>query len=185
MTHGQLVTLATRWLRSKYGCGVVLSEQACCTGEMPDVIGWKGKCRSVVIECKVSRADFLADRTKPWRLKPEIALGCERFYAAPKGMLRVNEIPPSWGLLEQRGNAFALTLKPARNSQRTSSALMSEMNLLLSSLRRVELRIEPRTITDFLKWKNRLADYNGGNLPEGVPPIEEEQNSYISANAAD
>ena len=38
------------------------------------------------------------------------------------------------------------------------------MNLLLASLRRVEVRIEPQTITDFLKWKNRLAEYNGGSL---------------------
>ncbi len=40
---------------------------------------------------------------------------------------------------------------------------MKEMNLLLASLRRVEVRIEPQTITDFLKWKNRLAEYNGGS----------------------
>ncbi len=36
------------------------------------------------------------------------------------------------------------------------------MNLLLASLRRVEIRIEPQTITDFLKWKNRMQQYNGG-----------------------
>jgi len=31
------------------------------------------------------------------------------------------------------------------------------MNLLLASLRRVEVRIEPQSIPDFLKWKNRMA----------------------------
>ena len=41
---------------------------------------------------------------------------------------------------------------------------MKEMNLLLASLRRVEVRIEPQTITDFLKWKNRMAEYNGGQI---------------------
>ena len=40
MTHAQLVEKAVRWLRS-YRCGVVLSEQACVSGEMPDAIGWK------------------------------------------------------------------------------------------------------------------------------------------------
>jgi hypothetical protein len=42
------------------------------------------------------------------------------------------------------------------------------MNLLLASLARVEVRIEPRRITEFLKWKNRMAKYNGGEAPEGV-----------------
>ncbi len=56
-----------------------------------------------------------------------------------------------------------------------------EMNLLLASLRRVELRVEPQTITEFLKWKNRLASYNGGVLPEGVEAAEEEANLYLDA----
>src|ERR1700686_5875531 len=61
MTHGQLVERAVRWLRS-YRCGVVLSEQACVSGEMPDAIGWKRANHSVLVECKVTRADFLAER---------------------------------------------------------------------------------------------------------------------------
>ena len=53
-------------------------------------------------------------------------------------------------------------------------------SLHVASLRRVEVRIEPQTITDFLKWKNRLAEYNGGRLPEGVTSPEEEPNSYLA-----
>jgi hypothetical protein len=56
---------------------------------------------------------------------------------------------------------------------------MWEMNLLLASLRRVEVRIEPQTITDFLKWKNRLMEYNGGQLPHGVVPEEAEKNPHL------
>jgi hypothetical protein len=55
------------------------------------------------------------------------------------------------------------------------------MNLLLASLRRVEVRIEPQSITDFLKWKNRMAEYNRGTLPEGLVPQEEEPNSFLDA----
>ena len=47
MTHARLVAKAVEWLR-RYGCGIVLSEQACVSGEVPDAIGWKGACRSVV-----------------------------------------------------------------------------------------------------------------------------------------
>ena len=60
MTHARLVEMAERWLR-RSRCGIVLSEQGCSSGEMPDAIGWKGKNHSIVIECKISRADFLAD----------------------------------------------------------------------------------------------------------------------------
>jgi hypothetical protein len=47
------------------------------------------------------------------------------------------------------------------------------MNLLLASLRRVEVRIEPQSITDFLKWKNRMLEYNRGTMPEGSSAAEE------------
>ena len=57
------------------------------------------------------------------------------------------------------------------------------MNLLLASLRRVEIRIEPQTITEFQKWKNRMADYNRGSFPEGVTPPEEETNFYLRTEA--
>jgi hypothetical protein len=180
MTHQALVELAVRWLRTTYRCGIILSEQACCSGEVPDVIGWKGRCRSVLVECKISRADFLADRGKPWRLDPQGALGCERFYMAPAGLIAAAELPSGWGLLEVRGRKVEVAVAcNKRKSLRTPEGLLNEMNLLLASLRRVEIRIEPQTITDFLKWENRLARYNGGTLPQGVDDPAE-QNLYLT-----
>ena len=183
MTHQQLVRLAEQWLRRKYRCGIVLSEQSCASGETPDVIAWKAKCRSVVVECKVSRADFLADREKPFRRNPELGMGCERLYLVPAGLIAADELPPRWGLLEAKGREITLSIKPARNSQRREAGLMWEMNLLLASLRRVEVRIEPQTITDFLKWKNRLMEYNGGKMPEGVASSSAEANDYLARMA--
>jgi hypothetical protein len=166
MDHGALVEAAVGWLRSQR-CGVVLSEQGCSSGEMPDAIGWKGKCHSIVVECKVSRGDFLCDAIKPWRTDPAIALGCERYFMAPKGMIRENELPTGWGLLEFHSRKISLIKKSKRNL-RQDEGFKNEMNLLLASLARVEVRIEPRRITEFLKWKNRMAAYNGGAAPEGV-----------------
>ena len=180
MTHQQLVHMAEQWLRRCYRCGIVLSEQSCASGETPDVIGWKDSCRSVLIECKISRSDFLSDREKPFRQKPETGMGCERFYLVPQGMITKDDLPRAWGLLEYKRREITLTAKPGRQSQRTETGLMWEMNLLLASLRRVEVRIEPQTITDFLKWKNRLAEYNGGRLPEGIVPPEAEQNLHLN-----
>ena len=170
---------AVAWLRRYYKCGIILSEQYCATGEVPDVIAWKGFCKSVLVECKVSRADFLADATKPFRLKPEDGIGSQRFYLAPTGIIRAGDLPCHWGLLELGGHNVHLTVKPGRVDLRSEVGLMKEMNLLLASLRRVEVRIEPQTITDFLKWKHRLAEYNGGCLPEGIAASADELNCHL------
>ncbi len=143
--------MAEQWLRRKYRCGIVLSEQCCASGETPDVIGWKNTCRSVLIECKISRSDFLADREKPWRKQPENGTGCERLYLAPHGLIRPEELPKAWGLLECKNREITLTVKPRRQS----------------------------LITDFLKWKNRLTEYNGGTLPQGVTAPEAESNVHL------
>jgi hypothetical protein len=59
-------------------------------------------------------------------------------------------------------------VKKSKRNLRQDEGFKNEMNLLLASLARVEVRIEPRRITEFLKWKNRMAKYNGGAAPEGV-----------------
>jgi hypothetical protein len=183
VTHAKLVAMAVRWLRM-YRCGVVLSEQACISGEMPDAIGWKKACHSVLVESKVSRSDFLADRGKPCRLKPEAGVGCERYYLAPQGLIRIEELPSGWGLLEVCGREVQRVKASAKNL-RSAVGFQNEMNLLLASLRRVEIRIEPESITDFLKWKNRMAEYNRGSLPEGLVATDEEANGFLIETACD
>jgi hypothetical protein len=183
VTHAKLVSLAVAWLR-RYRCGVVLSEQACVSGEMPDAIGWKKACHSVLVECKVSRADFIADREKPFRQKPDSGVGSERYYLASRNLIRIEELPVGWGLLEVCGREIEKT-KPSAKNLRTPIGFGHEMNLLLASLRRVEVRIEPQSITDFLKWKNRMAEYNRGTLPEGIVGPEQEYNLFLEPIAGD
>jgi hypothetical protein len=175
--------MAVAWLR-RYRCGVVLSEQACASGEMPDAIGWKKACHSVLVECKVTRADFLVDRAKPWRRQPEIGVGAERYYLAPQRMIGIDELPPGWGLLEVCGRSIEMTKRSAKKL-RSPAGFECEMNLLLASLRRVELRIEPQSITDFLKWKNRMAEYNRGALPAGLTEVREEANEFLESVSGD
>jgi hypothetical protein len=177
MTHAKLVLMAVAWLR-RYRCGVVLSEQACVSGEMPDAIGWKKACHSVLVECKASRQDFLVDRDKPFRQQPETGVGCERYYLAPKRLIRIEELPAGWGLLEVCGREIE-KVRPSAKNLRSAIGFGCEMNLLLASLRRVEVRIEPQSITDFLKWKNRMAEYNRGALPEGLVGADRESNLFL------
>lgn len=93
--HDELCRRAVRWLK-KFGCGVVISEMASNAGETPDAIGWKYGA-SVLIECKTSRSDFFADRKKLWRMAPQYGMGCFRFYMAPLGLIRVDELQQTFG----------------------------------------------------------------------------------------
>ena len=92
--------------------------------------------------------------------------------------MKVEELPVGWGLLELRRGRVEI-VHPSAKNLRTAKGFGYEMNLLLASLRRVEVRIEPQSITDFLKWKNRMAEYNRGTLPEGLEEVEEELNVFL------
>jgi hypothetical protein len=169
VTHAQLIKVAEAWLRQRR-CRIVLSEQTAHSGEVPDVIGWEADCRSIVIECKISRADFFADQKKCIRLRPALGMGCQRYYLTPKSMILPEELPPGWGLLEVHGRQVLQSVRADFKKRRVDAGVLAEMELLLASLRRVEVRIEPQTITEFLKWKNRMAEYNGGRLPGDLLP---------------
>ncbi|NKF21565.1 hypothetical protein [Solimonas marina] len=137
--HTDLCTRAARWLRQSVGCGVVISEMVSAAGEIPDAIGWRYG-ESVLVEAKVSRSDFLADRKKPWRLSPDTGMGDWRFFLTPAGLLSPAEIPDGWGLIEVDGAQIRRThavpkgncwpQAPNRGNKR------AETILLCSALRR-------------------------------------------------
>ncbi|OSZ33090.1 hypothetical protein BVZ28_13860 [Alcaligenes faecalis] len=119
MTHQELTLIALKWLKRAqsaggHGCQVALSE--CKTGwrgEIPDAIGFRATGHaptdgSVLVEVKVSRSDFLADAKKTHRQGGGV--GRWRYYLAPAGLIRTDELPTKWGLLEvnKRGHVKAL-----------------------------------------------------------------------------
>lgn len=97
MTHTDLVKAAAKWLK-QIGCSVVLTELVTCAEETPDAIGWKSGC-SILIECKMSRSDFLNDRKKLFRQRPEMGMGMTRLYLCPEHLIQIEDIPEKWGLL--------------------------------------------------------------------------------------
>lgn len=101
-SHSDLVKLAVRWL-TRQNCYVVLREFSTNhLSEIPDAIGFR-PASTVTIECKTSRADFLADQKKRSRINPTLGMGHWRYYLTPKGLLKPEEIPDGWGLLETTG----------------------------------------------------------------------------------
>ena len=106
-THKQLCALAQRWLKRPprqggHGCHVAVTEcQSGWSGEIPDAIGFRSAGHldgSVLVECKTSRADFLADKNKQHRLTSK-GLGSWRYYLVPEGIIDIGELPERWGLL--------------------------------------------------------------------------------------
>lgn len=108
--HDALVQLAVKWLklpmsRGGPGCQVAFSEarNGFKDGEIPDAIGYRAGVwdeGTVLVEVKVSRADFLADAKKPHRMNPAMGVGLYRYYMAPQGMIKPEELPSKWGLIE-------------------------------------------------------------------------------------
>ena len=96
ITHDELVQAGINWFKKDLKSKVVLSESRGFGGEIPDVIAWKSGF-SFVIECKTSRADFLADRKKPHRIIR--GMGHYRLFICPTDLIKPEELPNGWGLL--------------------------------------------------------------------------------------
>lgn len=136
LTHKAAVRRMALWLRNSRDCAVVMAERrvgAC--SEQPDVIGWHGNGRSILIECKVSRADFLADRDKYFRRHEETGVGQARYFAAPRGLLLPEEMPVGWGLLEIRDRQVKVRSEAATKPANKAA----EVAMLVSCVRRLEI----------------------------------------------
>lgn len=152
-THQELCSLAVNWLqrapgRSGPACQVAFSEaKGGWNGEIPDAIGFRTAAEdegSVVVEVKVSRADYVADRAKAHRQDGALGMGLYRYFMAPEGIISVLELPQSWGLVEVspkgvlRVLAGHVTVKRAEQTVwRHERAISREWLLLASMLSRL------------------------------------------------
>lgn len=145
-THAALVARAEKWLW-RQNCGVVFRDAfraVTSSGEQPDAIGFRHGV-SILVECKVSRADFLADRGKPFRASPEIGVGDWRFYLCPKSLIAAAELPAGWGLLYANGARIEPVCGVPGNTGWVSDRPFSgskenEAFMLYAALRRMVIR---------------------------------------------
>lgn len=181
MCHAQLCAIAVKWLKRPnsaggHGCHIALSEcRSGWDGEIPDAIGFRATGHhdgSIVVEVKISRADFLADRKKPHRQQGE-GMGNWRYYMCPEGMIKQDELPDGWGLLwvNNRGHIKPISGPAAYaklgfvkfydqlNAWRKSSDQNREQWLLVKMLHRVgdpeELNVKLKTA---YSERQRLAE---------------------------
>jgi hypothetical protein len=103
MTHDDIADFGAKRIRTmgyQFSCSNMTSATH---GEQPDVLGISAYGESILLEAKVSKSDFLADKKKPWRKNPEMGIGDYRVYLTPKGLLKPEEIPYGWMLWEVHG----------------------------------------------------------------------------------
>lgn len=165
VTHATLVSLGVRWLKRR--CSIVFAEFSTAAGETPDVIGWKSGF-SVLIECKASRSDFLRDAKKIFRNHSFLGMGQQRYYLCPPEVIGPKDLPPGWGLLWAYRNR--VVVKNIADAQEDYS-LLSELKFLNSMLRRAQIRIADRPLSEWLRFENmdeakRLEAQQGAILNE-------------------
>ncbi|ELA3332430.1 hypothetical protein RFL90_003535 [Klebsiella pneumoniae] len=148
LTHDELCQIACRFLQNN-GFKVAFHDRfiaAVATGEQPDAIGFRNLA-SCLIEVKCSRADFLADRKKHFRIEPSKGMGDWRFFMAEPGFIEVSDLPPGWGLLHVRnGRVYKVHGWPgnalwcSREHKPFQANKQAECDYMYSALRRIELR---------------------------------------------
>jgi len=149
MTHAELILVGIGWLKKPYAsceeyghsaCSVIISELVTCTtyGEIPDVLGYmSGKQKTILIECKTSYSDFMADQKKLFRNMSEYGMGDQRYYLAKKGIIPVEKIPENWGLLEITNDGKITATKKCTLFQEKN--YRNEINLLISAICRLNV----------------------------------------------
>jgi hypothetical protein len=153
-THRNLCIKAARYLRSKGIHPFHKGQYSVCEleriGECPDAFAWGGSSTQL-IEVKISRSDFLSDKKKLWRQRPEIGIGRFRSYLCPKGLIKPEELPEAWGLLysDDKGKITEVVKAELQPSNQ-----MEEINLITSILRRENIKPQ------MFSYKQYRADSN-------------------------
>lgn len=157
-SHAELVARAGHWLRQTCGCGVVFTEMVTIQNECPDAIGWRNSGgESFVVECKTSRADFHADKNKSFRRDPALGMGRWRYFMCPPGVIRVDDLPPRWGLIYCHPKVIELVhgRHPRKYDPEASTAFLhnefnqgGELRMFYSALSRLKIDMGERAFID-------------------------------------
>jgi hypothetical protein len=141
--HDLLVRKAAKWaLRQQCTFALLEPYTDGRASEFPDVLAWRMTGYSILVECKASRADFLADKRKPARVATsrawELGMGQERWYAVAPGVATPDELPDRWGLLMLTEQGRFRRLRDATRSDVIVPEIQRrEFCVLLPALRKI------------------------------------------------
>lgn len=141
--HDKLVKLGGEWIMKNTPllgnwecskCSIVTTEIVTFASETPDVLGFANDAKSVLLEAKISREDFKRDSKKSFRANPEEGMGDYRLYIAPKGLIKIEELPEKWGLIEVNEKDKCKIVKYA---EKQPANKIREMYVLTSLIKRI------------------------------------------------
>jgi hypothetical protein len=136
--HKELVRFAVRWLIGTQHCGAVLAEISTTAMENPDAIGWQAH-KSIVVECKASRSDFLANRNKPC-VRVKRMVGNERYFLSKLGIVKLEDLENTeYGLIVLEDGRCYMK-KKAKFHDLSPEEYNDERTILVSALRRIQTR---------------------------------------------
>lgn len=118
MTHDDIGEFIADKMRKKGYPLVWANMRSVAVGEQPDVMAFRSMYDYVILEIKVSRSDFFADKKKPWRTGDVQGLGTERVYVTPPNLLKPSEIPYGWQLWEVHKQTHRTIVKVIKGQKR-------------------------------------------------------------------
>lgn len=153
ITHKELVEISYKWVLKRGGCGVAFKElnTLACNREYPDVIGFGSGEYSVLVECKASYSDFVADKNKSFRIAPTLGMGKYRLYCCEEGLIKPEELPFQWGLIYIKDGKYRIIVNPLPHGTIVDGKyhhvnwcfdqnLRAEHGLMYSALRRLFIK---------------------------------------------
>lgn len=156
MTHRELIEIGYKWCLNK--CAFAFKDLVTMNLEIPDVIGFNSD-GTFLLEAKTSKNDFLNENKKWARKNPQYGMGDWRFYITKKGLLKIEELPDMWGLIEvnEKGNA-RIKYNPFGKGniyyrwKRNEKNKQAEYQMMFSALR----RIQEQNLMDYIYPKNKI-----------------------------
>ncbi len=106
LTHKFLVQETAKYLLREKRFQAIATETAISLRLIPDAIALKYKNKKVtIVECKISRSDFKGDNKFVFYK----CLSDYAYLCVPKGLIKLEEVPKYWGLLEYEDGEFVQT----------------------------------------------------------------------------
>ena len=113
-------------------------------------------------------------RAKTVRKNPRAGMGHRRYYLCPPDLIQVKDLPAKWGLL-WANNGQIIVKREARGHPEKN--LTAEVRFLASMLRRAQIRIGSRPLSEWLRGENRFEAKRG--LSPARVPVVRKTNSAI------
>jgi hypothetical protein len=141
-------------------------------------------CALEGMELKISRSDWLRELKKPQKAEAFVPY-CDRWWviASTPDIVKVEELPPTWGLMVPRGNGMGvikqapdLTPKPVDRS--LLAAMLKRATDTAANSPEVRAAIDVKTkaalaeVDQKVKWATQAADRENRQLRESIAAFE-------------